>query len=77
MITTVNKFKKFDTIETLSGSETLDYILMYKGSNMCRVYFMSGKSIFCLTNEEQEIKRDRFYSVTHKIFTTSIIHVLQ
>lgn len=75
--TKIEKLKKFDIIELVCGTATVDYILMYKGSNLCRVYFMSGKSIFCLTDEEKEVQRNKFYSVTHKIYTTSILNVLQ
>jgi hypothetical protein len=77
MKVTVNKIKKFDVIELVYGKHTVDYVLMYKGSNYCRIYYMNGRSTFCLTNEEIEVKRDKFYSLNHKVFTTSILNVLQ
>jgi hypothetical protein len=77
MKVTVNKIKKFDVVELISGSHTVDYVLMYKESKMCRIFYMNGRSTFCLTNEEIEVKRDKFYSVNHKIFTTSILNVYQ
>jgi len=73
----VQKLKKFDIVELVCGPKTIDYLLMYKGSNMCRIYFMDKTSIFCLTNEIQEVKRDNFYALTHKVFSTNIINVLQ
>ena len=71
------RLKKFDIIELINGPHTVDYILMSKRSNFMRIYYMNGRSTFCLTNEEIEIKRDVFYSLTHKEFTTSILNVLQ
>jgi hypothetical protein len=72
-----SKIKKFDIIELVCGTHTVDYLLMYKGSNYCRIFYMNGRSTFCLTNEEIEVKRDKFYSLNHKIFTTSILNVYQ
>ena len=73
----VKKVKKFDIIELVCGPKTVDYLLMNKGSNLCRIYFMDKTSTFCLTNEEVEVKRDNFYSLTHKIFDNNILNVLQ
>ena len=73
----IQKIKKFDIIELISGPKTVDYLLMYKGSNMCRIYFMDKTSIFCLVDEIKEVKRNNFYSLNHKIFTNNILNVLQ
>ena len=64
----VNKIKKFDIIELISGPHTVNYVMLSKGSIFARIVYMNGKSTFCLTNEEIDVKRDRFYSVTHKVY---------
>ena len=73
----VKKVKKFDTIELLSGPQIGDYLLLKKGENMCRIYYMNGKSTFCLINEYIDVKRDVFYSLTHKVYTNQILKILQ
>ena len=73
----VQKVKKFDIIELLSGPKTVDYLLMSKGSNFCRIYYMDKTSTFALINEKIEVKRDGFYSLTHKVFDTHILNLLQ
>lgn len=73
----IQKIKKFDIIELVCGEKTVDYLLMYKKSNMCRIYFMDKTSIFCLVDEIKEVKRDNFYSLTHKIFDNNILNILQ
>ena len=73
----IKNIKKFDKVLLKSGEHTVDYLLMYKGSDFCRIYYMNKKSTFALIDSDIEIKRDRFYSVCHKQFTNSIINVLQ
>ena len=73
----IQNVKKFDIIELIYGPKTVDYLLMSKGSNFCRIYYMDKTSTFCLTNEIVEVKRDNFYALTHKIFDTQILNLLQ
>ena len=67
-ITTVNKLKKFDLIQTCNGPKTVDKLILSKGCEFAVIQFMDKSKIHCLSNEEVEFKRDNFYALTHKEF---------
>lgn len=73
----VEKIKKFDFIELINGTHTVNYLRMCKGHPYVRIYYMNGRSTFCLKSEIIEVKRDNFYSLTHKKYDTNILNILQ
>jgi len=66
------KIKKFDRIELVNGTKTVDFIELMKGINFMVINFMDKSRLFCITDEMVEVYRDSYYAITHKHFVIDI-----